>query len=228
MSETARPVSAARIAEQLGDRLPAVDSLPVEAFDLVDATRSLMEGVVMTDVDPEARAAAARAIRSVVSDLAAVQRAEPLLLARRGGGRGVESLLQAGTGRLNPQAPPVEWTERPVEPEPGSAPVPATVRATCRFTAAHAGSPGRVHGGVIATVLDEALGHAVTCSGVSGMTVSLTVSLRGATPLDEPVEIVGRYTGHEGRKSFASGEVVVDGRVTAEASAIYVSERRHD
>jgi acyl-coenzyme A thioesterase PaaI-like protein len=227
MSKTARPISAARLAEQLGDRMPTVDSLPAESFDLVDATRSLIEAVVMTDVDPEDRASAAETIHSVISKLTAVRREEPLLLARRDGLCGVESLLQAGTGRLNPQAPPVEWTERPVEPEPGGVPVPATVRAICRFTAAHAGSPGRVHGGVIATVLDEALGHAVTCSGVSGMTVSFTLSLRRATPLDEPVEIVARYNGHEGRKSFATGEVVVDGMVTAEASAIFVSERRH-
>jgi predicted thioesterase len=58
------------------------------------------------------------------------------------------------------------------------------------------------------------------------MTVSLTVSILRATPLGVPVEIVGRYTGHEGRKSFASREVVVDGNVTAKATAVFVSERR--
>ena len=42
------------------------------------------------------------------------------------------------------------------------------------------------------------------------MTVALSVSLRGSTPVGVPVDIVARYTGSEGRKSFASGEVVVD------------------
>jgi len=41
-----------------------------------------------------------------------------------------------------------------------------------------------------------------------------------------PVEICARYTGSEGRKAFASGEVRVDGSVTAEATGIYVQERR--
>ena len=58
------------------------------------------------------------------------------------------------------------------------------------------------------------------------MTVALSVSLRGGTPFGVPVEIVGRFTGSEGRKGFASGEVIVDGTITAEATAIYVQERR--
>jgi hypothetical protein len=41
-----------------------------------------------------------------------------------------------------------------------------------------------------------------------------------------PVDIVARYTGREGRKSFTSGEVLVDGKVTVEATAIFVGERR--
>jgi acyl-coenzyme A thioesterase PaaI-like protein len=220
-------VSAARLAEQLGSRIPELSSIPPEAFELVARTRELVEAVVMTDVGPEARAAASAAITALTKDLASRRRAEPLQLARRAE-RGVESLLQAGTGRLNPQAPPVEWLDRPVEPEPGTGPVPCTVRARCVFTAAHAGSPSRVHGGVLSLVLDDVLGTAVTSAGVSGMTVALTTSFRAGTPLGVPVDIVARYTGHEGRKSYASGEILVDGTVTAEASAVYVSERRDD
>jgi predicted thioesterase len=66
----------------------------------------------------------------------------------------------------------------------------------------------------------------VTSAGVSGMTVSLTVTLRTGTPFGVPVEIVARLTGREGRKSYASGEMLVDRATTAEATAVYVSERR--
>ena len=66
----------------------------------------------------------------------------------------------------------------------------------------------------------------ILVSGATGMTVSLTTSLKGATPYGVPVDLHGRFTGREGRKSYTSGEVVVDGRVTAEATAIFVSERR--
>jgi hypothetical protein len=219
------PVSAARLAEQLGDRLPDAASIPASAHDLVDRTRELVEAVVLTDVDEGARAEAANAIASITGALRSRQRPDPLLLVRHEDGR-VESLLNAGSGRLNPQAPPIEWIERPTEPGPGEQPRLVTVRARCTYTAAHAGSPSRVYGGVLALSLDEVLGIAVNASGVSGMTVSLTVALKGGTPFGVPVDIVARCTGFEGRKSFATGEVVVDGTVTAEASAIYVGERR--
>ena len=225
MASDRPPVSAARLAEQLGDRLPTADSLPPSAFDLVARTRALVEAVVLTDVDDATRAKAADAIASITATLLAQRRSDPLLLVRHPDGR-VESMLQAGSGRLNPQAPPVEWIERPTEPAPGAEPRLETVRARCTYTAAHAGSPNRVYGGVLALTLDEVLGIAVRASGVSGMTVSLTVALKAGTPLDVPVDIVARCTGFEGRKSFATGEIVVDGTVTAEATAIFVGERR--
>ena len=123
----------------------------------------------------------------------------------------VESLLQAAAGRLNPQALPIEWVHRPTEPPPGTPPEPVEVLARCTFTASHAGSPGRVHGGVLALALDEVTGVAIRAAGASGMTVALEVSLSGGVPLDRPVDIVARYTRGEGRKAWATGEVVVDG-----------------
>ena len=137
----------------------------------------------------------------------------------------IESLAQAGSGRLNPQAPPVEWIHRPTEPPRGSEPVAVEVRARCTFTAAHGGSPGRVYGGVLALVLDEVLGVAVRVAGAGGMTVSLTVALKGATPFGVPVEISARYTRSDGRKNFATGEIRVDDTITAEAAAVFVGER---
>jgi acyl-coenzyme A thioesterase PaaI-like protein len=221
------PISAARLAEQLGDQLPPAESISDSAFELVARARELVEAVVLTDVGDEARQRAADAIAAVTAALQARQREAPLFLVRHEDGR-VESMLNAGSGRLNPQAPPIEWLERPAAPPPGSDPRLVTVRARCTFTAAHAGSPNRVYGGVLACALDEVLGIAVNASGVSGMTVSLTTSLKGGTPLDVPVELVARCTGYEGRKSYATGEVIVDGAVTAEASAIYVGEKRDE
>jgi acyl-coenzyme A thioesterase PaaI-like protein len=226
-SPTNRPVSAGRLADLLGDALPAASSLPDEAFTLVERVRELVTAVVLTDVDAGERAAAAARIAEVTEALQARQRDEPLLLVRHEDGR-VESHLQAGSGPLNPQAPPVEWLVRPTEPPPGTDPRPVEVRARCAFTAAHAGSPGRVYGGVLALVLDEVLGVAARAAGASGMTVALSVSLVGGSPVGVPVEIDGRYTHSEGRKHHASGEVVVDGAVTARADALYVGEGGRD
>jgi predicted thioesterase len=57
------------------------------------------------------------------------------------------------------------------------------------------------------------------------MTVSLTVNLRGAAPLGTPVDITARFTGADGRKSYASGEIRAGDALVAEATGIYVSER---
>src|SRR5256885_5025212 len=126
------PISAAGRAEQLGDQLPSVRSIPDAAFELVARTRELVEAVVLTDVDNAARAEAADAIASINAALRSRQRLAPLYLVRDEDGR-VESLLNAGSGRLNPQAPPIEWIERPAEPPPGSEPRLVTVRARCVF-----------------------------------------------------------------------------------------------
>lgn len=221
----ATPVSAARVAELLGDQLPDPAQIPPSAFVLVAQARALVEAVVMTDVDAEVRATAAAELAAITERLRAERRADALYMVRHADGR-VESLNQAGSGRLNPQAPPIEWIHRPKEPPRGSEPIPIEVRARCTFGPQHGGSPGRVYGGVLACALDEVLGIAVLVSGATGMTVALSVSLKGGTPFGVPVDIVARYTGSEGRKSFASGEVVVDGKVTVEATAIFVGERR--
>jgi acyl-coenzyme A thioesterase PaaI-like protein len=222
---TSGPISAARLAQQLGDELPEASSIPDAAYTLAERVRDLVAAVVMTEVSAEERALAAERVSEITEALRQRQRTEPLLLIRHPDGR-VESMVQAGSGRLNPQAPPIEWIVRPAEPPPGSEPRLAEVRARVIFTAAHGGSPGRVYGGVLMLVLDEVLGVATRVAGASGMTVALSVSLTGATPINVPVEIMGRYTGSERRKSFASGEVMVDGIVTAEATGIYVQERR--
>ena len=138
----------------------------------------------------------------------------------------VESLLQAAAGRLNPQALPIEWVHRPTEPPPGSPVEAVEVVARCTFTAAHAGSPGRVHGGVAALALDEVTGVAVRAAGASGLTVHLEVSLKGAVPIVRPVEIRARYTRGEGRKAWSTGEIVVDGTPVVTAESLYVMERR--
>jgi hypothetical protein len=217
-------VSASRLAELLGDQMPAASTISPEAFELVARVRELVDAVVLTDVSPEVRAAAAARIADITRELNAAAREHHLLLVRHPDGR-VESLTQAGSGRLNPQSPPLEWIHRPTEPPPGTEPAAVEVTARCTFTARHAGSPGRVHGSVLAGVLDEVTGIAIRAAGAGGMTVALNVSLKGAVPLETSADIAARYTGGEGRKSYATGEVTVAGAVVATASVIYVAER---
>jgi acyl-coenzyme A thioesterase PaaI-like protein len=225
MTEGETPKSAARLAELLGDQLPLIDTVPAEAYELVASARELVEAIVMTDVDAKTRAEVATELAAIAERLRSRRRDEALYLVRHADGR-VESLVQAGAGQLNPQAPPIEWVVLPAPPAPGSEPRPVEVRARCTFTAAHSGSPSRVHGGVVAAALDEVVGVAAAAAGASGMTVALNVSLVAGTPFGVPVDIVARYVRSEGRKRYATGEVVVDGTITARAELLCISERR--
>lgn len=219
------PLSADRLAARLGDALPRVEDLPDEAFALVDEVRELVRAVVETDADAATRATAAEVLRDVRDRLDATRRPPErrVVLVRHPDGR-VEHLTQAGSGRLNPQAPPVTFLDLPPDPPPGRAPVSIDVRATCTLTAAHGGPPAGAHGGVVALLLDQVMGVALRAAAVSGMTVSLRVDFRRPTPLGAPLAIAARWTGSDGRKETATGEIVADGVVTAEATALLVRE----
>jgi acyl-coenzyme A thioesterase PaaI-like protein len=225
MSNDGAPVSAGRLAELLGDQLPVAGSVSPASIELVAAARRLVEAIVLTDVNEATRGEAVSRIDDITTLLSTRQRPDALYLVRHPDGR-IESLMQAAAGRLNPQALPIEWLARPTEPPPGAPPVSVEVTARCTFTVAHAGSPGRVHGGVLAMALDEITGVAVRAAGASGMTVALEVSLRSGVPIGEPIEIKARYTGGEGRKAYATGEILVADTPAVTCRVIYVSEQR--
>jgi len=95
----------------------------------------------------------------------------------------------------------------------------------------HEGPPNTVHGGWVATLLDQLLGHAIAAAGVVGFTAELTVRYRRPTPHSVPLTLYGHFVGVDGRRIDARGEIVVDGEVTAEATAVFISpsdERRQE
>src|SRR3954451_18193002 len=82
-----RPVSAARLAAELGEQLPRAADVPPESFDLVAQGRRLVEAVVLTDALSAERAAAAREIAAVADRLARARRDDAVLLVRHPDGR---------------------------------------------------------------------------------------------------------------------------------------------
>jgi len=88
------------------------------------------------------------------------------------------------------------------------------------------GPPARVHGGIVALMLDQVLGNAAHATGLaSSYTRELTITYDAATPLDRPVRAVGRIDRVEGRKRFMSGEILVDGVPSARAHGLWISPR---
>lgn len=216
--------SAAQLAARVGDSLIDPADVGAEEIALVSAVRSLVQAAGETDVEPQERSRIALQLDGLTAELASSRRHPVILLGRHSNGR-VENLTQAGSGRLNPQALPVEFGEVPGPPPPGVAPRSVEITATCVFSSAHSGPPGRIHGGVAATVLDEVLGVAATAAGATGVTGSLTIRYEAPTPYGITLEARARYTHSDGRKHFATGELVHDGAVTASAEAIFIAPR---
>lgn len=89
----------------------------------------------------------------------------------------------------------------------------------------HQGYPGRLHGGIASTMLDETMGRAISMRSpdVWGVTVELTVRYRKPVPLDGPVRALGRITKDSSRLFEGSGEIVLaDGSIAVEARGRYM------
>ena len=219
MSNESTPPSAWQLAQQLGDSLSDPNDLPAELFDLTEAIRALVSAATTTDLQADEQAAITREIRVMTDQLRSRSRAELIRLGRHSDGR-IENLSQAGSGRLNPNAPPLTFDPfTVVEDGPRS----VEVIGHCTLSEAHGGPPERAHGGVVATLLDETIGLAAMAAGASGLTAGLNLSFKAGTPLHVPLTIRASYTHTEGRKHIASGKVFADEIVTAEATGVFIA-----
>ncbi len=90
----------------------------------------------------------------------------------------------------------------------------------------HQSYPGRLHGGLVTAMLDEAIGRAVMASGGStlwGVTAEFTTRFRKPVPLGVELRVVGRVVKVEGRVWEGSGEILLpDGEVAAVGAGRYV------
>ena len=86
-----------------------------------------------------------------------------------------------------------------------------------------AGYPGITHGGVVATMLDEAIGmHAFGVLGVEAPTAHLNIRYRAPVPTEAPIHVHGTGT-REGRRVHSIAEVTDDGgTLLASAEALLV------
>jgi len=91
--------------------------------------------------------------------------------------------------------------------------------------AEHQGYPGRLHGGLAATILDETIGRAIAIANPDawGVTVELSLRYRKPVPVDREVRAIGRITRDAGRLFEGCGEIVLeDGSVAVEATGRYL------
>ena len=88
----------------------------------------------------------------------------------------------------------------------------------------HQGFPGRIHGGMIASILDEVIGRVQSISDPEGwaVTVDLRIRYRKPLPLGTNLKAVSRMTRDARRMFEGTAEIYLpDGTVAAEGWAKY-------
>ena len=81
------------------------------------------------------------------------------------------------------------------------------IRGTFRLGAEYQGGPGFVHGGIIATLLDEVMGKVGRFRGVRTVTAELQVEYLRPVPVDEDIVLEGWEVEKKGRNLFHAGEI---------------------
>lgn len=104
---------------------------------------------------------------------------------------------------------------------------PDRLRARVTLTQAHEGGPGRAHGGMVAVVLDEAigrLGHHLL-DGRDCLTAELRVRYLAPTPVGTSFLVEAQLTRREGRKLWIAGELRDGPDVLAAAEGLMIEAR---
>ena len=90
----------------------------------------------------------------------------------------------------------------------------------------HQSYPGRLHGGITSTILDESMGRAIMIKSegeVWGVTVELNIHFKKPVPLDQELRVLGRITKDSSRFFEGTGELLLDdGTIAAEGHGKYL------
>lgn len=85
------------------------------------------------------------------------------------------------------------------------------------------GAPGRSHGGIVATLIDETMGLVLAQRGLVALTAQLDVNFRAAVPIGEPVVARAWLEHRDGRKLTITATASVDGNIVVDADALFIA-----
>jgi uncharacterized protein (TIGR00369 family) len=98
--------------------------------------------------------------------------------------------------------------------------------ALIRPSEEHQGYPGRMHGGIAATILDETIARSIRHGKndhVWGVTLELKTRFRKPVPLGQELKVICRVTSEGSRTFEGSGEIVLpDGEIAVSAEGKYI------
>ena len=90
----------------------------------------------------------------------------------------------------------------------------------------HQGYPGRIHGGIAATILDETIGRTIMLNDSDeywGVTIEFTSRYKKPIPLGSQIRVVARVTQNSSRIFEGSGEILLeDGTIAVEGKGKYL------
>jgi len=95
----------------------------------------------------------------------------------------------------------------------------------CKVTVpdTYEGPAGYVHGGLIATLMDEAMSKAVRSQGLRAMTRHMEVDYLRPVPSSTPIRLEGLFLQSEGRKHWTEARILDgDGKVLAKSKGLFV------
>src|ERR1700756_562856 len=88
------------------------------------------------------------------------------------------------------------------------------------------GPRGYVHGGIIATLLDEAMSKAVRSHNLVAMTRHMEIDYKLPVPSAAPIRIESRVYHHEGRKHWAEATILnQQGALLAQGKGLFTGVR---
>lgn len=102
---------------------------------------------------------------------------------------------------------------------------PIQVTAAITVPSHYQGYPGIVHGGIIATMLDEVASRTIFRGTPLRIVVTarLSIRYRKPVPVETPLTLIGRIVEDKGRVINVAGQIAnSDGQVLAEADAVLV------
>jgi uncharacterized protein (TIGR00369 family) len=97
--------------------------------------------------------------------------------------------------------------------------------AVCLATIADCfeGPPGYLHGGILATLLDETMSKSMRARGLTSVTRHMEIELLRPVPSATPIRLEGRVLRSEGRKYWTEARILSPrGRILAEARGLFI------
>ncbi len=179
-----------------------------ERHELGEALRRLLDVVVRTGASPAELGAAAATINELTASLAKTT---------------VRADMSVRADSYRAQMSLVGGTSHPIAPQLRFAVDGDSGVGTVVVGPLFEGGPGLVHGGIVALLIDHAMGCVAAGPDRPAMTVRLAIRYRRPTPLGVPLTVTATLDRIEGRKLHMSATIEAAGEVTAQAEAIFLT-----